>query len=838
MFSGSVKKKVAIIVGMDVKDFNKNVGVIQSKLAKLKKVGVAAFAAIGIAATAVAAGVGFIGASIIKTGMQFEKFRIQLKVLYKSAAEGEKAFSWIKEFAAFTPFELPEVVQATIMLKAFGLEAKDVLKDIGDLAAGMQVPLEFVVDAFGRLRAGQTGEAFEKLRRLGITAAKLAEEGIRFGSGGQLLDKTDKGLQRAVEAVQKIIRKDFPDLMQEQAKTTAGLLTNIEDMWTQFKGIVADRILPVIKEDLKKVADFMGLALKDGTFEAWGDAIGKKFVELYTGLREKLPEYLEKAKKIALDIKDAFQWLLENGATLAKTAGIIWVLEKAYTIAKDIKEVMMAVYGMSGLKAFMSAGTKAVGGAATGTGVGTMLGSGLAAGTAASALAPVVLSVLATAAVVGAVYLLVDNYIGSGRGIKAREKNNNVDPVTGRTMPGYGFSHIAGFEPRVRNNPFGNTPEEVAAQIAALNAQKYPTFSAHANPQKAPSDKSTSSGGFIERSKEELDLERRGFLEQLDVLDEYNSKKLKLDQWYADSKDQIEQSSILKTQREREIAMSMLNSSYSEKMQEINDAVKVSSDVEVAIEQEKFKLMTQKLTDFQQMKIESNITYLESVQAINDSEVLSEEEKIEALKNLKEKQAKGLLEIDKKYSKERMITEKTLGAFLSKTEQGYVGQKVALHKAAASAIIDMTTMEVTNYLREKAIQWGAEALAAAGRHDYTAAAKFAAAAAAAGTGSILVAELGRSLSDSVLGRGDDALEEVASASSDSNDFSSTSGQSVGATSTRGVQNLYIAPQLSFQAETIIIGDNGLEASGEVLGNLIVSTVNQSIETGEIDIERL
>ena len=95
---------------------------------------------------AIVFGVGFLGKQIfdvgkaaINTAAQFETLRTRLTFMYGSVQRGTKAFEAFNKVAATTPFQLANVVEAGATLKAFGVDAENMIKPVADLAAFMGV---------------------------------------------------------------------------------------------------------------------------------------------------------------------------------------------------------------------------------------------------------------------------------------------------------------------------------------------------------------------------------------------------------------------------------------------------------------------------------------------------------------------------------------------------------------------------------------------------------------------------------------------------------------------------------------------------------------------------
>lgn len=79
--------------------------------------------------------------STIGANADMETYYNTLKVVLKSGEEAQKTLDWAGKFAVTTPFEIPEIVEATTRLASYGMVAQDTLGDIGDMASVMGKPL-------------------------------------------------------------------------------------------------------------------------------------------------------------------------------------------------------------------------------------------------------------------------------------------------------------------------------------------------------------------------------------------------------------------------------------------------------------------------------------------------------------------------------------------------------------------------------------------------------------------------------------------------------------------------------------------------------------------------
>lgn len=114
--------------------------------------------------------------SIVETNKEFERLSGSLKTVTGSAKAAKEAFTLIEDFATSTPFQLDEIVDSFIRLKAMGLEpSMEALTSYGNTASafGKNI-LEFV----SAVTSATVGE-FERLKTFGIKA-KLEGERVRF----------------------------------------------------------------------------------------------------------------------------------------------------------------------------------------------------------------------------------------------------------------------------------------------------------------------------------------------------------------------------------------------------------------------------------------------------------------------------------------------------------------------------------------------------------------------------------------------------------------------------------------------------------------------------------
>lgn len=111
--------------------------------------------------------------AIFEANKSFEQLSGSLKTVTGSIEGAEQAFALIEKFAINTPYQLNEIVEAFIQLKALGLEPSEAaLTSYGNTASAFS---KNILDFVGAVAAATVGE-FERLKTFGIKARVLNDE--------------------------------------------------------------------------------------------------------------------------------------------------------------------------------------------------------------------------------------------------------------------------------------------------------------------------------------------------------------------------------------------------------------------------------------------------------------------------------------------------------------------------------------------------------------------------------------------------------------------------------------------------------------------------------------
>lgn len=260
----------------------------------------------GVAATYVSAkALANVGKSALESASGLEGYRSTLNVVLKDQQKAAKMMAWAVEFANKTPFETDSVVEATVRLQSYGIEAQKVMTQIGDMAGVMNKDLMQAVEA---VADAQTGE-LERLKEFGITKAMITAKGAELyknqtivNNKGQIVDQ-----QKFNDALFALMEERFKGGMEIQAKSYKGLMSTISGVWktglAQMAGIsgtgeiIEGSAFDAAKEGLGWVSDKMQSLSKSGTFEKIGKKIGST---VQTGIK-----YGKKVLDVAKRIKDS-----------------------------------------------------------------------------------------------------------------------------------------------------------------------------------------------------------------------------------------------------------------------------------------------------------------------------------------------------------------------------------------------------------------------------------------------------------------------------------------------------------------------------------------------------
>lgn len=245
-----------------------------------------------LARSAAAIGVGFSAKEFISKAAQvrgeFQKLEVAFTTMLGSKEQAEKLMEQMVRTAATTPFSLQDVAGGAKQLLAYGIEAERVnetLIRLGDIAAGLSIPLGDLVYLYGTTRAqGRLyTEDFNQFTSRGIPMIEMLADkfGVAESEVMGLVEAGKVGFPEVQEVIEKLTNEGgkFGGLMEAQSKTIAGQISNIEDaIETMFndigkanEGVINEALSGVsyLVENYEKVGrEVLAVAAAYGTYKA------------------------------------------------------------------------------------------------------------------------------------------------------------------------------------------------------------------------------------------------------------------------------------------------------------------------------------------------------------------------------------------------------------------------------------------------------------------------------------------------------------------------------------------------------------------------------------------
>lgn len=169
------------------------------------------------------------------------------------AEAARKMLQDLSDFAANTPFELTGVRQTAKQLLAYGIEAHKIiptLKALGDVSAGLSVPIEQVAYAYGQVKSATklTGNDLKQFINAGVPIIQELAKNMGVAES-KIKDMVSAGkiwfadVEKAFQTMSSEWGK-FANLMEKQSDTMMGAWSNLQDsidslgeaIWSLFTG--------------------------------------------------------------------------------------------------------------------------------------------------------------------------------------------------------------------------------------------------------------------------------------------------------------------------------------------------------------------------------------------------------------------------------------------------------------------------------------------------------------------------------------------------------------------------------------------------------------------------
>lgn len=209
--------------------------------------------------------------AVVSAGIDFNAMlqtaQIGFSTMLGSAEKAEVFLERLAAFAAKTPFEYPELLDAAKRMLAYGFAAEEVLpvlNAVGDAAAALGAGgagIDRITLALGQIRAkGKlAGEEMRQLTEAGVPAWHILAEAMGT-TVAAAQDMVSKGLipgQKAVEIITAGMTQRFGGMMASMENTWQGVTSSIKDIWRMTVGTLTQTLVGGLNRMLIGFRDFL-----------------------------------------------------------------------------------------------------------------------------------------------------------------------------------------------------------------------------------------------------------------------------------------------------------------------------------------------------------------------------------------------------------------------------------------------------------------------------------------------------------------------------------------------------------------------------------------------------
>lgn len=316
--------QLMVRIGADTREAERGMSQVQ-KQAKGLSAGLGGVAQVAGGAMAALAGFAavrkvFSGvkSAVVDFNASMEQSRIAWATMLKSGEAADQMLADLQRFAKETPFDFPGLEESSRRLLAMGFSASEVIpmmETLGDAASALGLGSEGVNRlglALGQMQAKTkvSGEEMRQLTEAGVPAwdilaqavGKPIPEVMKLASEGKIAS------QVFIDAFQTFSQQNYGGMMERQAQTFSGAMSNIKDSLTQGAAAAFQPLFAKLSEAAQHIAAFVSSAdfsefarrisvMVDKTLNvlsALGDAWGKAMARL-SGITSGAGESIQKA---------------------------------------------------------------------------------------------------------------------------------------------------------------------------------------------------------------------------------------------------------------------------------------------------------------------------------------------------------------------------------------------------------------------------------------------------------------------------------------------------------------------------------------------------------------
>ena len=204
----------------------------------------------------------------VRTYGQFEMLKIRLEAVTGSAEKAGRIFEQIREYAASTPLQLNDLIDARILLEGIGVSGMEALKKVSAAAVALQKPVADVAMVIASLET-------EPLRRMGIDAKKTGDL-FTFAfrdKMGKAIKITANGIEDGRRKILDVFGVKFGGMMEKASMSVLGLASTFRDNVKIAAAKAGESFETLTKTSLKELIAKIQDLTEGGKITSWADSV-------------------------------------------------------------------------------------------------------------------------------------------------------------------------------------------------------------------------------------------------------------------------------------------------------------------------------------------------------------------------------------------------------------------------------------------------------------------------------------------------------------------------------------------------------------------------------------
>ncbi len=190
---------------------------------------------------------GAVAREFVSAGASVQRFRVQLEALMQDEARAAKVLNDIRRFAAESPLETENLVEAFVNLEAVGVPAAErAVKQLGNVAVIFNRDIRDVASGF-------IGVETEVLRRLGVELKRAGDTAVL--QSGKIRIETENTTVAIREALLELWGKRFPNAMERAGTMWDAQMAKFRGALFELRADMVAHVMPSIGKTLDRLSD-------------------------------------------------------------------------------------------------------------------------------------------------------------------------------------------------------------------------------------------------------------------------------------------------------------------------------------------------------------------------------------------------------------------------------------------------------------------------------------------------------------------------------------------------------------------------------------------------------